>query len=203
MSFPFHGENGSNFCNLSLSLSIITSLLSGSVDGSTYTSLTFANPFDVTSVANCGGSSLNFVPSFTSIISVRGLNDSFPARANAITISGLAMKFIVSLFPSFLPGKFLLYDVTIVLGCPILISGLLHWPIHGPQAFAKTVPPISLRAFICPSLSIVALIISDPGVTKREVLVLAPFRSACSAIPDALDISSYEEFVQLPMRATE
>ncbi len=100
------------------------------------------------------------------------------------------MKFIVSLLPSFLPGKFLLYDVTIVLGSPILISGLLHWPIHGPQAFAKTVAPISLRACICPSLSIVALIISDPGVTKREVLVLAPFLSACCAIPDALDISS-------------
>ena len=32
---------------------------------------------------------------------------------------------------------------------------LAHWPMHGPQAFASTIPPISSKAFNCPSRLIV------------------------------------------------
>ena len=90
-----------------------------------------------------------------------------------------------------------------VLGSPFLSSGLFHCPIQGPQAFASTFAPISFSAFICPSLSIVPRIISDPGVIWRGTFTFTPFDLACSAISDALDISSYDELVQLPIRATE
>ena len=49
-----------------------------------------------------------------------------------------------TLYPPDRPGKFLLYDVTMVLGSPFFNSGLLHCPIHGPHAFASTFAPISL-----------------------------------------------------------
>ena len=49
-------------------------------------------------------------------VSVSGLNDSLPASASAVTISGLAMKFIVVGWPSMRPGKLRLYDVTMVFG---------------------------------------------------------------------------------------
>ena len=73
-----------------------------------------------------------------------------PESAKAITISGLDMKFIVSLLPSFRPGKFLLYEVTIVFVSPFFSSGLLHCPIHGPQAFARTVAPIDWQQTYLP-----------------------------------------------------
>ena len=57
-------------------------------------------------------------------VSCNGLNERFPSNAKAITNSGLAMKFIVSCFPSFLPGKLRLYDVTMVFCCRRLSSGL-------------------------------------------------------------------------------
>ena len=49
----------------------------------------------------------------------------------------------------------------------------------------------------------VARIILEPGVTCNGTLVLTPFSLACSATSAARDMSSYEEFVQLPIRATE
>jgi hypothetical protein len=113
------------------------------------------------------------------------------------------MKFIVSRLPSFLAGKFLLYDVTMVFCSPFFNSGLLHWPMQGPHAFARTFAPISFSSCICPSLSMVALINSEPGVTCNGIYVLIPFAFACSAISAALDISSYEELVQLPISATD
>src|SRR5919202_4206534 len=166
-------------------------------------SLTLLKPSSGTSGAALGGSNLNFLPSFLVSSSTKGLNDNLPPRAKAITISGLAMKFIVSLLPSFLPGKFLLYDVTIVFGSPFFSSGLLHWPIQGPHAFARTVAPIDFMDSTCPSRSIVALTISEPGVTRRGTFIFAPFDLACSAMLAARDISSYEEFVHDPISATE
>ena len=95
---------------------------------------------------------------------------------------------------------------------PVIINGnkniqsdllILERTHHGPQAFASTFAPISFNAFIWPSLSIVPRIISDPGVTWRGIFTFTPFDFACSAISEALDMSSYDEFVQLPISATE
>ena len=69
-------------------------------------------------------------------------------------------------------------------------SGLFHCPMHGPHAFARTVAPISISESICPSLSIVPLICSDPGVTSRGIFDLIPLAFACSAKLAALDMSS-------------
>ena len=132
-----------------------------------------------------------------------GLKDNLPPNANAIIISGLPIKFRVVLCPSFRPGKFLLNVVIMEFFSFFSNSGRFHWPIHGPQAFAKTVAPISFRESICPSRSIVPLICSDPGVTSKGILDLIPLDFACSAKLAALDISSYEEFVQLPINATD
>jgi len=75
--------------------------------------------------------------------------------------------------------------------------------IVGPQALASTVAPISLSNSICPSLSIVARICSEPGVTSNGTLDEIPLDLACFAKLATRDISSYEEFVQLPINATE
>ena len=47
-------------------------------------------------------------------VSVMGLKESRPERANAVTISGLAMKFMVEGFASLRAGKLRLNDVTIL-----------------------------------------------------------------------------------------
>ena len=96
-----------------------------------------------------------------------------------------------------------LYDDTIVLLSPSSISSRFHCPIHGPQAFARTVAPIASRSFKYPSLSIVALVISDPGVTISGTFDLSPFLAASLAIKAALPMSSYDEFVQDPISAFE
>ena len=57
--------------------------------------------------------------------------------------------------------------------------------------------------FIKPSRSIVYLTCSDPGVTEYSAFAIKPFSSACFAIEAALEISSYDEFVQLPINPTE
>ena len=49
-------------------------------------------------------------------------------------------------------------------------SYLSHCPIHGPHALASTMAPISLNGLSNPSLSMVALICSEPGVTVNWVL---------------------------------
>ena len=49
----------------------------------------------------------------------------------------------------------------------------------------------------------VPLICSDPGVINNGILELIPFDFACAAKLATLDISSYDELVQLPIRATD
>ena len=90
------------------------STLSEFLGGETKIPSGLIKPSSGTSGAGLGGSSLNFVPSAAVNSSFNGLKESFPPKAKAIIISGLPMKFRVFLRPSFLPGKFLLYDVTIV-----------------------------------------------------------------------------------------
>ena len=92
---------------------------------------------------------------------------------NAVTISGLAMKFIVLGLASLRAGKLRLNEVTIELTSPLAMVGLRHWPMHGPHAFANTVAPEASSSAICPSRWIVAWTASEPGVTSRST---APFR---------------------------
>ena len=56
---------------------------------------------------------------------------------------------------------------------------------------------------ICPSRSMVARTCSEPGVTMNGTAVATPRAFACSATSAARLMSSYDEFVQLPMSAAE
>jgi len=48
-----------------------------------------------------------------------------------------------------------LNDDTIVFVSPGLTSLRFHWPMHGPHAFARTVPPIFANVSTIPSRLIV------------------------------------------------
>ena len=143
-----------------------------------------------TSGAGFGGSRRNDLPAASVTLSVSGLNDSRPASAIAVTISGLAMKFIVVGWPSLRRGKLRLYEVTIVFGAAPSAAARRHWPMHGPQALASTVPSMSLSDCIWPSRSIVARTCSEPGVTRNGTPALIPCALACSATSAARLISS-------------
>ena len=65
-----------------------------------------------------------------------------------------------------------------------------HWPMHGPQALAKTTAPRASKSAKRPSLVIVALTCSDPGVIKSRHLALIPNAAASLAIEAALVMSS-------------
>ena len=147
------------------------------------------NPFGGSSSPE-GGSSLTFSPFSFSSSSVIGLKERLPAIASAVVNSGLATNARVSGLPSFLFAKFLLKEVTIVFFSPVLISILFHMPMQGPHAFAKIVPPKSLKFWSCPSRSMVALTCSEPGVIVNCDFDLSPLLIACFAMLVALSISS-------------
>ena len=84
-----------------------------------------------------------------------GSNSRVPAKASAVTISGLVRNESVAALPSFRPGKFRLNDDTIVLVSSARTSLRFHWPMHGPQALASTVPPILAKTSMRPSRLIV------------------------------------------------
>ena len=71
-----------------------------------------------------------------------------------------------------------------------------------PQALARTTPPNSSSVCNCPSRCVVALICSEPGVTKNCEVVLTPWLRASLAMEAAREKSSYEEFVQDPISPT-
>ena len=77
-----------------------------------------------------------------------------------------------------------------------------HCPIQGPQALAKTLPPISSKVFKKPSLSTVNLTCSEPGVMVYSALTSRFLSLACLATEAALAISSYDELVQEPIKPT-
>ncbi len=76
--------------------------------------------------------------------------------------------------PSFLPGKFRLNELTMESGRPLTASARFHWPIQGPQAFARTVAPICSKVSMNPSRFMVLKIRSDPGVTRKDVFAFSP-----------------------------
>jgi hypothetical protein len=67
------------------------------------------NPSDGRSFPR-GGENLKAFPEGRGIVSVAGLNESFPENASAVTIVGEARKFLVSALPSFRDLKFLWID---------------------------------------------------------------------------------------------
>ena len=125
-----------------------------------------------------------------------------PAIANAVTISGEPTKAKVFGFPSALFEKFLLKEWTIVFFSFFSDPSRFHWPMHGPQAFAKIFAPSFSKTSRYPSRSTVNLTCSEPGVTVKDDWALNPASFACFAIEAALEISSYEEFVQEPIKPT-
>jgi hypothetical protein len=76
--------------------------------------------------------------------------------AMATTVSGEPMNASVSRLLSLRAGKLRLKDVTIALRSPFWMSSRFHWPMHGPQAFASTTPPMASSAAIWPSRWMVA-----------------------------------------------
>ena len=84
-----------------------------------------------------------------------GSNSSVPAKARAVTISGLVRNERVAALPSFRPGKFRLNEETMVFVSSFPTSERFHWPMQGPQALARTVPPISSNVAMIPSRLIV------------------------------------------------
>ena len=93
--------------------------------------------------------------------------------------------------------------VTIVLTTDGSRSVRSHWPIHGPQALASTVPPIASRSASSPSRSIVARTCSDPGVMYNGTFAVRPCAAAWRAMDAARVMSSYDEFVHDPINAAD
>ena len=67
---------------------------------------------------------------------------------------------------------------------------LAHIPMQGPHALANTVAPILSNTPKNPSLSMVYLTNSDPGVIVNEAFNFSPFSETCFAKLTALLMSS-------------
>ena len=80
-----------------------------------------------------------------------------------------------------------------------MLSVRFHWPIQGPHAFARTIPPASSKVESVESRSSVARICSLPGVTKKSITGFKPAAVACFTRSSARAMSWYELFVQLPI----
>ena len=59
-------------------------------------------------------------------MSAVGSKSRRPASASAITVSGEVTKLSVLAEPSLRFGKLRLYELTIVFGCPVMLSGRDH-----------------------------------------------------------------------------
>ncbi len=97
----------------------------------------------------------NGLPSGPGIVPFTGSNSSVPAKASAVTISGLVRNDSVEALPSLRPGKLRLNEETMVLVSSRPTSMRFHWPMQGPHALASTVPPIFSNVSIMPSRLIV------------------------------------------------
>jgi len=84
-------------------------------------------------------------PSDPFSLSLVGSKFRVPTMDRAVTSSGDVTNAWVAGFASLRPVKFRLYDVTMVFFSPFFTSLRSHWPMHGPHALARTVPPKSLK----------------------------------------------------------
>ena len=78
------------------------------------------------STSPTGGSNRTSEPSAAVSVSVVGSKSSRPDRASPITVSGDVTKLSVFADPSLRFGKLRLYELTIVFGCPVMLSGRDH-----------------------------------------------------------------------------
>ena len=122
---------------------------------------------------------MNGLPSAPISVSRAGSKQSRPARASAVTISGLATKLWVPARPSLRPGKLRLKEVTIVLGArPRRACGATvrcRARRRGPHC-----APIARSDPSWPSRSSVARICSEPGVPNSFARARRPWARACS-----------------------
>jgi hypothetical protein len=87
------------------------------------------------------------LPSVPFNLSFVGSKLRVPAIDSAVTSSGDVTNAWVAGLASLRPVKLRLYDVTMVFFSPFLTSLRSHWPMQGPQALARTVPPKSLSVW--------------------------------------------------------
>ena len=112
-SLPSHLGNGARSWSRSLSGFTITWTESGSSAGASKPSSPRAKPSRGSSSAS-GAVNRKGRPSGPGRVPWTGSNSSVPAKASAVTISGLVKNERVAALPSFRPGKFRLNDDTIV-----------------------------------------------------------------------------------------
>ena len=125
-----------------------------------------------------GASSFTSEPSGAVMVSTLGSKSRRPDKAIAITVSGLVTKDSVFAEPSARFGKLRLNEFTMLFGFAVLSAARSHWPMHGPQALARTVAPIASRSASNPSRSIVARICSLPGEIRSSTFAFNPFAAA-------------------------
>src|SRR5690606_4095721 len=90
-------------------------------------------------------------------------------------------------------------ECTIVFFSCLSAPSLSHCPIQGPQALVNTFVPNFSKVSMMPSLSMVYLICSDPGLIPNSAFGVIFLSNACCTIDTARDISSYDELVQEPL----
>mmetsp|Transcript_33676 Transcript_33676/g.82632 ORF Transcript_33676/g.82632 Transcript_33676/m.82632 type:complete len:486 (+) Transcript_33676:505-1962(+) len=202
---PPNGANGASSCSRSDAGSTTTSsaaAAAASAGGAWNVSSPGSKPRAGSTSTSPGGARRNSVPSAAVSVSRVGSKSRRPASASAVTISGDVTNACVFGFASLRAVKLRLYDVTIVFAAPCGTSSRRHWPMHGPHALASTVPPTRSSVSMMPSRAIVARTCSLPGVIVKPALARTPRSSACAATAAERPMSSYDEFVQLPMRPT-
>src|SRR5690606_38865319 len=119
-----------------------------------------------------------------------GLKSHLPEIANAATISGEVTQACVFGLPSARLEKLRLNECTIVLFSCLSAPSLSHCPIQGPQALVNTFVPNFSKVSMIPSLSMVYLICSDPGLIPNSAFGVMFLSNACCTIDTARDISS-------------
>ena len=148
--------------------------------GAIYPSFPCSKPFKGSS-SPTGSESFTFSPLWFTSLSFNGLKQRSPAIVNAIVSSGEATNAYVLGLPSARLAKLRLKEVTIEFFRVGSSVWRFHWPIQGPQAFAIIVAPSRSKASIIPSLSAVARICSEPGLTISGEATLKFFSVTCFA----------------------
>ena len=122
--------------------SMLMSMPFPSSGGALYAECPAAKPVAGTSGAGCGGTRRTPRRLRPVRVSRAGSNDSLPARARAVTISGLAMKFFVVALAIVAHGKVAVVGRQDRVRYAATPGERRHCPMHGPHAFASTFAPM-------------------------------------------------------------
>ena len=137
-----------------------------------------------------GGASITSSPFCPTSASFSGLNSRLPASVMAVTMSGEATNACVAGLESLRAAKLRLKEEMIEFLDPFSTSVRFHCPMHGPHAFASTVPPALTNVSSRPSRLMVARICSEPGVMLNGIFALTPIFAACRTMLAARPMSS-------------